>query len=227
MDWQSFWVTIKMALATCVILLPFALILARIMARHEFYGKWLVEVLIILPLILPPTVIGYYMLILIGSNGVLGSFSETYLNVPLAFHMSGLVLASVIFNLPFAIYPIQRAFAAIESNLLEAGALCGLSRWQSFVKIELPLVWPGIVSALVLVFTHTLGEFGIILMVGGSIPGETRTLSIAIYDRVQAFDWNGANTMSLFLLLISSTVIYCLGFLSRLQYGKKDGPHIV
>jgi len=227
MDWQALVVTLKMAFGTCIILLPMALVLGRYLARYEFFGKWLIEVVIILPLILPPTVMGYYLLVVMGSDGWVGSIFEHWLGVTLVFHMEGLILASVLFNLPFAIYPIQRAFLAIEPSILEAAALCGLSQFRTFVKIEFPLIWPGLVSALILVFTHTLGEFGIILMVGGSIPGETRTLSISIYDKVQSFDFAAAHTMSLFLLLFSTIVIVCLGILTKKQYGTKDGPHLV
>lgn len=227
MDWQAFIVTIEVALATCLLLIPLAIPCARILAYGSFRGKWLIEVLVLMPLILPPTVIGYYLLQALGIFGPIGKVSQMLLGRPLAFHWDGLVIASIVFNLPFAIYPIQRAFCAIPQSVLEAAQFCGLRPVQIHYRIELPLIWPGILTALILVFTHTLGEFGVVLMVGGSIPGETRTLAIAIYDSVQSFDYVQADTMALFLLVFSAAVIYCLGFLGKLQYGRSDGPHIV
>ena len=126
---------------------------------------------------------------------------------PLAFSFAGLVVASVIVNIPFAVQPLQRAFAAIPHEVREAAQCCGLSRWQAFLRIELPLAWPGVLSAAVLTFAHTLGEFGVVLMVGGSIPGETKTIAISIYDRVQGFDMAAAGWMSLFLLVFSIAAI--------------------
>jgi molybdate transport system permease protein len=138
------------------------------------------------------------------------------------FTFTGLLLASIIFNLPFAIQPIQRAFEAIPADVREAAACCGMAPWQALLKVELPLAWPGILTAMVLSFAHTLGEFGIVLMVGGSIPGETRTIAIAIYDRVQAFDNAAASQMSAFLLAISLVTI-ALTFAFSRRIGRRLG----
>jgi molybdate transport system permease protein len=128
---------------------------------------------------------------------------QNIFGVQLTFSFTGLVIASIIFNIPFMVQPIQRAFEAIPTNLSEAAIVSGLSTWQTFIRVELPLAWPGLLSAMVLTFVHTLGEFGVVLMMGGSIPGETQTIAISIYDRVQAFDLQAADRMALVLLLLS------------------------
>lgn len=195
--------SLQLAAATLLLLLPAGLLLARWLAHTAFKGKYLIEALVVLPLVLPPTVLGYYLLVGVGGESRIGIWLSQYLGVTLAFHFSGLLLASVIFNVPFLVQPIQRAFEAIPANLGEAAAVSGLNAWSIFWRIELPLAWPGVLSALVLTFVHTLGEFGVVLMIGGSIPGETKTLAIAIYDRVQAFDLHAADRMALLLLAMS------------------------
>jgi molybdate transport system permease protein len=167
--------------------------------------------------VLPPTVLGYYMLVAMGGQSTLGRWFEALAGETLAFSFTGLVAASVIFNIPFAVQPIQRAFEGIASDIREAAQCCGLTFWQAFRKVELPLAWPGILSATVMTFAHTLGEFGVVLMVGGNIPGETRTVAIAIYDRTQAFDHASAGAMSLLLLVISLvTIAVSYGLADRL-----------
>jgi molybdate transport system permease protein len=138
-----------------------------------------------------------------GGGSPLGAWVQSVFGVTLTFNFLGLLIASVVFNIPFMVQPVQRAFESIPGNLSEAAAVSGLSAWQTFWRVELPLAWPGVLSACVLTFVHTLGEFGVVLMVGGSIPGETRTIAIAIYDSVQSFDLAGANQMALLLLLLS------------------------
>jgi molybdate transport system permease protein len=203
MDWAALYLSLKLAFATLVILLPLGLALAHLLAYRRFAGRTLVESLVMLPLVLPPTVLGLYLLMSFGNRTWLGSWFESQFGQSLAFSFQGILLASLICNLPFMVQPIQRAFEGIQEDLREAALVSGLSRWQRFLKVELPLSWPGIVSGLVLTFAHTLGEFGVVLMVGGSIPGETKTLAISIYDRVQSFDLSGASQMSLVLLVIS------------------------
>jgi molybdate transport system permease protein len=157
----------------------------------------------VLPLVLPPTVLGYYLLSSLGSASPLGAWVAQAFNLRLTFNFLGLVLASIVFNVPFLVQPVQRAFEAIPRQLGEAAAVSGLNGWQTFWRVELPLAWPGVLSAMVLTFVHTLGEFGVVLMIGGSIPGETKTIAIAIYDRVQAFDLTAANHMALLLVVLS------------------------
>lgn len=219
MDDTALYLSLKLAFWTCVILMPVAIFFGRLLAWRQFPGKAFVEALVALPLVLPPTVLGFYLLVSMGANSALGQFYHALTGRHLVFTFDGLLLASVIFNLPFAIQPMQRAFEAIPVNIREAAWCCGLSRWQSLWRIELPLAWPGAVSALALTFAHTLGEFGVVLMVGGNIEAETKTIAISIYDRVQAFDNEAAATMSAFLL------VFCLvsiGLVYRLSYQRKS-----
>jgi molybdate transport system permease protein len=185
------------------VLLPLGLWLGRWLARTRVAGKAWIEALVVLPLVLPPTVLGYYLLVTLGGASPLGRFLAEHFDLRLTFNFTGLLIASVVFNIPFMVQPVQRAFEAIPRNLAEAAAVSGLSGWQTFWRVELPLAWPGVLSAMVLTFVHTLGEFGVVLMVGGSIPGETKTIAISIYDRVQAFDLQSADQMALVLLLFS------------------------
>jgi len=203
MDWQALVLSLELAAATLIVLLPPGLVLGRWLARTGFAGKAWIEALVVLPLVLPPTVLGYYLLVSMGGASPIGAWVQQAFGVSLTFNFLGLLIASVVFNVPFLVQPVQRAFEAIPANLAEAAAVSGLSAWQTFWRVELPLAWPGVLSACVLTFVHTLGEFGVVLMVGGSIPGETKTIAISIYDKVQSFDLAGANLMALLLLLFS------------------------
>ena len=207
MDWSAFALSMQLALGTRAVLLPLGLLAGRWLARTPFKGRTWLEAAILLPLVLPPTVMGYYLLVALGGASPVGQWLQNSFGISLTFNFTGLLLASVVFNIPFMIQPIQRAFESIPLNLSEAAQVSGLSTWAIFTKVELPLAWPGILSAIVLTFVHTLGEFGVVLMIGGSIPGETRTLAISIYDSVQSFDLNAANTMSLALLLFSLVAV--------------------
>jgi molybdate transport system permease protein len=207
MDWTALTLSLKLALCTLVVLVPLGLWLGRWLAHTPFGGKAWVEALVVLPLVLPPTVLGYYVLVTLGQGSALGRWMAEVLGVQLTFSFAGLLLASVVFNLPFMVQPVQRAFEAIPRPLAEAAAVCGLSPWATFWRVELPLAWPGLASAMVLTFVHTLGEFGVVLRVGGSIPGETRTIAIAIYDQVQGFNLAAAHTMSLFLVVLSLVAV--------------------
>lgn len=207
MDWQSLFLSLELATATLVVLLPTGLLAGRWLARTTFKGKALVEAAVVLPLVLPPTVLGYYLLVSLGAASPIGRWLLDNFDLRLTFNFLGLLIASVVFNIPFMVQPIQRAFEAIPDNLAEAAAVSGLDSWQTFWRVELPLAWPGILSAAVLTFVHTLGEFGVVLMMGGSIPGETKTIAISIYDRVQAFDLASADRMALLLLLLSLVAV--------------------
>jgi molybdate transport system permease protein len=203
MDWQAARVSLFLALATALLLLPLGLLLGRWLAFTTSRAKPWVEALLLLPLLLPPTVLGFYWLMSFGQGTPLGRWLAEGLGLRLVFSFEGLLLASLLVNLPFMVQPIQRAFAAIAPSLREAAWVGGLSPWRCFQKIELPLAAPGVLAGIALTLAHTLGEFGVVLMVGGSISGETRTLSIAIYDRVQAFDEAAAHRMALLLVLCS------------------------
>lgn len=222
MDLTALWLSLRLALATVLLLAPLGILVGRWLAYSDFRGKALVEALVALPLVLPPTVLGYYLLIAFGAASPLGQAWQALFGRPLVFTFEVLLLASIIFNLPFAIQPMQRAFEAIAADVREAAQCCGMSPWQVLRRIELPLAWPGILTALVLSFAHTLGEFGIVLMVGGSIPGETRTIAISIYDRVQAFDDVAAAKMSALLLAISMLAIGATFYFSR-RIGRRLG----
>lgn len=214
MDWTALTLSLELAAWTVAILLPVSVLAGRWLAYGRFRGKGAVEALVMLPLVLPPTVFGFYLLVAFGRNSPVGAFWQETFGHQLVFTFEGLVVASVIFNLPFAIQPAQRGFEAIAVELREAAATCGMSPLRSLWKVELPLAWPGLMTAMVLTFAHTLGEFGIVLMVGGSIPGETKTIAIAIYDRVQGFDMRGAGIMSAALVAISFSAIAITYWLS-------------
>lgn len=218
MDWTAIALSAELALATLFLLMPLAIATARWLAVTPFKGKPWIEGLLALPLVLPPTVLGYYLLVSMGAHSPLGRWFEAVVGQTLAFSFPGLVVASVLFNIPFAVQPVQRAFEAIPLDVREAAQCCGLTFWQAFRKVELPLAWPGILSAAVMTFAHTLGEFGVVLMVGGNIPGETKTVAIAIYDKTQSFDHASAGTMSLLLLMISLvTIAISYGLVERLM----------
>jgi len=222
MDWTALWLSLRLGVLTVIVLLPIGIGLGRLLAYQNFRGKELVEALVALPLVLPPTVFGYYLLVAFGAASPIGQLWQGAFGHQLVFTFEGLLVASVIFNLPFAIQPMQRAFEAIAVEVREAAQCCGMSPWQTLRRIEMPLAWPGIVTALVLSFAHTLGEFGIVLMVGGSIPGETKTIAIAIYDRVQAFDDAAAGRMSALLLAISLITIAATFYFSG-RVGRRLG----
>lgn len=214
MDWTALHLSLLLGVLTVTVLLPIALAAGRWLAITRIRGRGLIEAVLILPMVLPPTVIGFYLLVGMGPDSPVGQLWQSLFGTSLTFSFSGILVASVIVNLPFAVQPAQRAFEAVGQDLRDAAATCGLSAWRTFWRIELPLAWPGIVTGMVLSFAHTLGEFGVVLMVGGSIPGETRTLALSIYDRVQAFDNAAASEMAAVLMaiaLVSVAATFMLG----------------
>jgi molybdate transport system permease protein len=218
MDWTAFLLSLHLSAWTTAILFVLGLLVARALAWRHFSGKALIEAVIALPLVLPPTVLGFYMMVALGRDSPLGQVFEMWTGDTLVFSFSGLLVASVIYSLPFTVQPMLRAFEAVPQTLREAAWCSGLSHWQTLRRVEFPLAWPGILSGMVLTFAHTMGEFGVVLMVGGNIPSETRTISIAIYDRTQAFDQAAAGTMSLVLLgfaFFTVSVVYALNHRSR------------
>jgi molybdate transport system permease protein len=215
MDWPALRLSLELALLSVALLVPVGIALARLLAYRSFPGRGFVEAALALPLVLPPTVLGYYLLVVMGSAAPIGAAYERLVGHPLAFSFEGLLVASLIFNVPFALIPMQRAFESIPSEILQAAQCCGLSAWRTLWRIELPLAWPGIVSGAVMSAAHTIGEFGVVLMVGGSIPGQTKTVAIAIYDRVQAFDLAAAGAMSALLLALSLATLMLTTRLAR------------
>jgi molybdate transport system permease protein len=214
MDWTALWLSLRLAGWTVAILLPVAIFAGRFLAYRDFGAKGIVEALVMLPLVLPPTVFGFYLLVSFGARSPVGQAWQSLFGHQLVFTFEGLLVASVIFNLPFAIQPAQRGFEAIPVAVREAAKCCGMSPLRSLWRVELPLAWPGLMTAMVLTFAHTLGEFGIVLMVGGSIPGRTKTIAVSIYDKVQGFDMQGAAVMSAVLLAISLATISVTFWLS-------------
>lgn len=220
MDWTALRVSLSLGLWTVALLLPAGVWAGHQLATRQFRGKPILEALVAIPLILPPTVLGFYLLTVFSPRSPLGAAFESVMGHTLAFSFPGLVVASAIVNIPFVVQPIQRAFEAVPLDVREAAACCGLSPWQRFLRIEGPLAWPGILTAAILTFAHTLGEFGVVLMVGGSLPGQTRTLSIAIYDRMQAFDDHRAGVMAATLLVIAVSALAVTHVLGR-QVGRR------
>jgi molybdate transport system permease protein len=214
-DWTALGLSLRLAIATAAILLPLAVLAGRALAWRRFPGKPAIEALLALPLVLPPTVLGYYLLVASAPTAPLGQLYQKLAGATLAFSFEGLLLASVIVNIPFAVQPVQRGLEAIAPEVREAAWLCGMSAWRAFWRVELPLAWPGLLTAFVLTFAHTLGEFGVVLMVGGNIPGETRTIAIAIYDRAQALDERAAGVMAGTLLALSFAAISLVYWLDR------------
>jgi molybdate transport system permease protein len=215
MDWTALGVSLRLGVGTIVVLLPLGIWLGRLLATSEFRGKLLLEALLTVPLVLPPTVLGFYLLVTFGAQSPLGQAFQAIAGETLPFSFEGLLLASAIANIPFIVQPIQRGFEAIPADVRDAAACCGLTPWQRFLRIEVPLAWPSILTAAILTFAHTLGEFGVVLMVGGNLPGETRTLSIAIYDRMQAFDDRSAGVMAATLLVVAVATLMATTALSR------------
>ena len=195
--------SLKLAALTSLILLVIGLPLARWIAFSTFRFKFLVEALVALPIVLPPTVLGFYLLVALGPQSPFGRLWISLTGHPLAFTFGGLLLGSVLYSLPFAVHPFAASFASVDPALLGAAATLGASRWRTFRSVVLPLSLPGIVTGIALSFAHTLGEFGVVLMIGGNIPGATQTISIAIYDQVQALEYSSANTAAALLLVIS------------------------
>jgi molybdate transport system permease protein len=203
MDWTAIWLSLRLAVCTTLILAAVGLPLAHWLAMSRWRGKVFVESLVALPLVLPPTVLGFYILMAAGPRGPIGAIVEQTFGARLVFSFGGILLGSVLFNLPFAVRPFTAAFAGVNRRLIEASWCLGESRWRTFWRVTLPLSWPGVLAGMVLTFTHTVGEFGVVLMVGGNIPGVTRTISISIYDDVQALDYASAGQTALTMVIFS------------------------
>ena len=210
-DWQTLWLTLRLAVTVSAILFVLGLPLAYWIAFSNWPGKFLVEAVIALPIVLPPTVLGFYVLVALGPRSPFGRWWISLTGHTLAFTFSGLVIGSILYSLPFAVQPFAASFSAVDRRLIAASATLGASPLRTFVRVTAPLSISGLITGVTLSFAHTMGEFGVVLMVGGNIPGVTRTVSIDIYDRVQAGDYAGANQTALVLLmvcLVLLTVVY-------------------
>lgn len=215
MDTRALLLSLRLALIVSFALLALGLPLAYWLAYTRQRWKFLVEALVALPIVLPPTVLGFYLLVALGPRSPLGQWWRAWTGYSLAFTFEGLVIGSIIYSLPFAVQPFAASFAGIDRKLLQASATLGASRLRTFLRVILPLSLPGVVTGFALAFAHTLGEFGVVLMIGGNIPGATKTISIAIYDDVQALDYTAANHAALLLLIISFVTLSLVYGLNR------------
>jgi molybdate transport system permease protein len=215
MDWQAFWLTIRLAAIVTAVLIVVGFPLAYWIAFSRWRWKFLVEAIVALPIVLPPTVLGFYLLVALGQRGPLGRWWHAMTGHVLAFTFEGLVIGSVLYSLPFAVQPLASSLSAIDRRLLDASAILGVSRLKTFFRILVPLSVSGLVTGIALTFAHTMGEFGVVLMVGGNIPGVTRTLSIDIYDRVQDLNYAAANSTALVLMAIAFVLLSLVYSLNR------------
>lgn len=224
MDWTAVLVSVKLAGATTLVLLVLGLPLAYWLAFSTFRYKFLFEALVALPLVLPPTVLGFYVLTAIGPTNPVGAFYTRLTGQTLPFTFTGLLIGSVLYSLPFAVQPFSSSFAAIDRQLIEVSWSLGVTRRATFRRVILPMSVRGVITGVVLSFAHTLGEFGVVLMIGGNLPGRTRTVSIAIYDAVQALDYATAARTSAFLLGISFIVLVATYSLQRSPWPIRTTP---
>ena len=215
MNWIAIGVTLKLAILTSVILLVIGVPIAYWVSFSRWRWKFLIESVVALPLVLPPTVLGFYILVAIGPHSPLGRLYTVLVGSPLPFTFQGLLFASILYSLPFAVQPFAASFDQVDRKLIEASWTLGVSKLKTFFRLIAPLSTAGLVTGVVLSFAHTLGEFGVVLMVGGNIEGETRTVSIDIYDEVQALNYAGAAMTALFLLAISYAVLLVVYALNR------------
>ncbi|HEY4054729.1 MAG TPA: molybdate ABC transporter permease subunit [Terriglobales bacterium] len=207
MDWQAFWLTIRLALTVTVILVILGFPLGYWIAFSRWRWKFMVEAIVALPIVLPPTVLGLYLLIALGQHGPVGRWWQAMTGHPLAFTFTGLVIGSVLYSLPFAVQPFAAALSSVDSRLLAASEVLGASKLGTFWRVMVPLSLSGLVTGIALSFAHTMGEFGVVLMVGGNIPGVTRTLSIDIYDQVQNLNYSAANATAAVLVVIAFVLL--------------------
>jgi len=215
MDWQAFWLTLRLALVVALILLLVGLPLGYWIAFSKWRWKFLAEAVIALPIVLPPTVLGFYVLMALGQRSPLGRWWHSLTGHTVAFTFEGLVIGSVLYSLPFAVQPFAASFASVDSRLLAASQVLGVSKFRTFWRVVVPLSVSGLVTGVALSFAHTIGEFGVVLMVGGNIPGVTRTLSINIYDQVQNLDYSTANATAMTLVAIAFVLLSIVYSMNR------------
>lgn len=207
MDWQPLVLTFKLAMVTTILLFVLAIPLAYWLAFTRSRSKPIIETLVSMPLVLPPTVLGFYLLVAFSPSNSVGAWLDEYLGLRLIFSFEGLVLASIIYSLPFMVHPIQAGFSKISTNISEASYVLGKSKTTTLFKVLLPNIKPSLLTGIVLAFAHTIGEFGVVLMIGGNMPGKTKVASIAIYDEVEALNYSAANQYSLILFAITFCIL--------------------
>jgi len=212
---EPLWLTFKLAFFTTFILFFIAIPLANLLAYKRSIFKTIAEVIVSMPLVLPPSVIGFYMLLAFSPGNSFGAYLEKWFDVRLVFSFEGLLVASVIYSLPFMVHPIQSGLASLSPSLKEAAYSLGKTKWQTLIKVLLPNIKSSLLTGIVLTFAHTIGEFGVVLMIGGSIPGKTRTASVAIYDEVEAFNYHTANVYAGILLVLSFCILFTMYMVNR------------
>jgi len=215
LDWQAFWLTVRLAVLVAAVLVIIGLPIAYWITYSRWRWKFLAEAAVALPIVLPPTVLGFYVLLALGTRSPIGRWWYALTGHTLAFSFEGLVIGSILYSLPFAVQPFAASFAGVDRTLLAAAEVLGASKLRIFLRVILPLSVSGLLTGIVLSFAHTLGEFGVVLMVGGNIPGVTRTVSIDIYDQVQALNYSAANQTALVLLVISFVALSLVYALNR------------
>ena len=220
MDFSPFYLSFKLAFISTVILLVFCVPLAYFLSRVSFKGKSVIEAIISLPLVLPPSVLGFYILVFLSPYSAIGSFFEEHFGIRLVFNFTGLVIASCIYSLPFMFAPLLGAFNSLPKNIVEASYTLGKGRITTMLKIALPNIKPSLLNAIIISFAHTLGEFGVVLIIGGSLSRETKVASIAIYEATEMLDFTTAHIYSGIMLAISFFVLFCVYFLTKKM--KKD-----
>jgi len=221
MAWAPLWLTLKLALSTTLILFIIAVPLASWLTGDKGFFKVVVQAIVSMPLVLPPTVIGFYLLLAFSPANVFGHWLEKWFNIRLVFSFSGLLIASVIYSFPFMVHPIQSGLSSLSPSLKEASYSLGKTKWETLLQVLLPNIKPSLLTGIVLTFAHTVGEFGVVLMIGGNIPGKTRTASIAIYDEVGEFHYHNANVYACILLALSFAILLILySFNRKMQQAK-------
>jgi len=222
MDWQPLILTFKLALVTTLLLLVISIPLSYWLAYTKSRLKPIIEALVSMPLVLPPTVLGFYLLLAFSPSNGFGEWLDQYLGLRLIFSFQGLVFASIIYSLPFMVHPIQAGFSKLSSNIIEASYVLGKSKSATLFKVLLPNIKPSLLTGIVLAFAHTIGEFGVVLMIGGNLPGKTKVASIAIYDEVEALNYSNANNYSMILFAITFSILLIVylvngGYLKRMM----------
>jgi molybdate transport system permease protein len=224
MDWQAFWLTLRLALVVTAVLVVIGLPIAYWIAFSKWRWKFIIEAIVALPIVLPPTVLGFYVLIALGERSPLGRWWQAMTGHTLAFTFAGLVIGSVLYSLPFAVQPFASSLGSVDSRLLAASEMLGASKFRTFWRVLVPLSTSGLITGIALSFAHTMGEFGVVLMVGGNIPGVTRTLSINIYDLVEDLNYSAANTTALVLIAIAIVLLSLVYALNRKMWSVWPRP---
>ena len=212
---EPLWLTFKLAFFTTFILFFVSIPLANWLAAKKNIFKIIAEVIVSMPLVLPPSVIGFYMLLAFSPGNTFGAYLEKWFDVRLVFSFEGLLIASVIYSLPFMVHPVQSGLSSLSPSLKEAAYSLGKTKFQTLIKVLLPNIKPSLLTGIVLTFAHTVGEFGVVLMIGGNIPGKTRTASVAIYDEVEAFNYHNANVYAVILLILSFAILFTMYLVNR------------